>query len=354
MPETREDNDRIDNGITELVAERLKELLLGSGGLADIPSSSDSLGSPHLVDSLDEAPPQTIPPVKKCYTVHAIDGGSSVLALRGTIEVIAWRAAMVTYRDTTRITEQCLPASVIAYSWGEARDLIDEYIVDLPLTYIADHPPDRLVDDLRWLREWKLLAECISNAETDDLVLVDGSLRGNPAFDLPSQREVFRQAADRGVHVAAVTKQSSLYIQKGLSLDISEDGHGDQDTEGVWYRRLNRELPDGSGWMGNIYLARLHAGADKPYRIDINRYDTAPPEEIFAGIISVSDDIEWAGYPYPLVAAHRLARISAPFRAEMIETIGKALERKEMPAHIWGQITTDIHDRLNADIPELR
>jgi hypothetical protein len=118
-----------------------------------------------------------------------------------------------------------------------------------------------------------------------------------------------------------------------------------------WYRRLNRPLADNSGWLGNIYLARLHPGAEKSYRVDINRYDELSVDRIFSMLAALADDVEFCGYPYPLAAAHRLARIDNYFKNHIIEALGQALERIDFPRQSWEYLTGDLHDKLNADLP---
>ena len=102
--------------------------------------------------------------------------------------------------------------------------------------------------------------------------------------------------------------------------------------------------------MGDIFIARLHPLADKIYRIDINRYDKKAHIAVFGRIASVSDDIEFSGYPYPLVAAHRLARIDEYFRQEMRENIAAELEKLDISPRLWEFLSGDIHDKLNADL----
>lgn len=331
------------------VARELKSLYTDGQAQQEPITADETIGSPQLVKTLDEAPRHDIKPRPEPATIYAVDGGSAVVGYGGRAEVIAWRAGMVCFRDRKRLSEQCSPPEMVAYDRSAAADIVGEYASDVPGGYNPAIPA-RAADELRWLAEWRLVESLIENAEPGCLILVDGSLRGHPAFSLENQRRLMRLAAEQGVHVAAVTKQSSLSVNNSFPLDgrASESPSAITDN-GLWYRRLNRDLPDTSGWLGNIYLARLHPDADKPYRVDINRYDS-DIDDVFAMLVSVSDDIEFAGYPYPLAAAHRLARIDGILRNHICETLEQALEHIDFPRELWHYLTGDVHDRLNADI----
>lgn len=343
------EHNRLEREIADQAAERLQALFYSPPDDLPVLPTDNSIGSPHLVDSLDEAPSHAIMSDTAPANVYAVDGGSSVFARGGNIEVIAWRAGMVRFRDRLRLSESCPPPEILAYNRLEVTDILREYTIDLPVEYVADKSPIRPVDELRWLAEWRLINSIIDEADAGTLLLIDGSLRGHNALDPGFQKNILRKANERQVYVAAITKQSSLSLNGTQPLDVGDSLNSMPEYD-VWYRKLNRSLGKGSGWLGNIYLAGLHPKADKPYRVDINRFDESNVDKIFSMIISVSDDIEFCGYPYPLVAAHRLARIDNLFRQEIIGSIGQALERRQFSPRTWEYLVGDIHDKLNADV----
>jgi hypothetical protein len=354
MPLDTGEHNRLDRNVADHTAERLKALFTSSDSDLQIPAPDTGLGSPHLVSSLDEAPRHTIQPVTEAINVYAVDGGSSVLARGGNIEVVAWRAGMVHFRDRKRIVENCPPPEILAYNRLALKPIFEEYLVDLPIEYTSDQPPLRPVDELRWMAEWRLISNIVDNAEKESLLLIDGSLRANNLFGMKFQKDILINAAEKKVHIAAVTKRSSLSLGGSLPMDLGVDRNDSESgSDNYWYRRVSRSLDQNSGWLGDIYLARLHPGADKTFRVDITRFDKIKVDSIFSMITALADDVEFCGYPYPLAAAHRLARIDNYFRRELIESIGRALERRKFPPQTWEYLTGDIHDKLNADIQAL-
>jgi len=351
MPHVPGEHNCLEYDTAARVARELKELYASAPSRPETDLTDDTIGSPRLVETLDDAPIKNIASTSEVATAYAVDGGSAVVGYGGRAEVIAWRAGMVCFRDRVRLHEQCSPPQVVAYDRSAAADIIREYAADIPGGYNPSIPA-RAVDDLRWLAEWRLIEDLIENAESGSLVLVDGSLRGHPAFDLNRQRSLMRLAVKRDVHVAAVTKQSSLSVNSSIPLDINTGQNSPANSGGgLWYRRLNRDLPKASGWLGNIFLARLHPFSEKPYRVDINRYED-DVKNIFAALVSVSDDIEFTGYPYPLAAVHRLARIDGLLKSHICETLERALEDVDFPRELWHYLSGDVHDRLNADVTD--
>lgn len=341
------DHNYIDRGRVEKAAFILKTLCLDSPPAPAPVVSNELLGPLPLIDSFDDAPLRQITRSNRTAQVIAIDGGSSVLAKGGNVEVIAWRAGMVHFEGTRRISESCPSPQILTYNRPESPLILAEYAAAGPFAAVEGAQPVRLVDELRWLDEWQLLRQAIDHAAPGTVILMDGSLRGNPCFELGPQRQLLRDAQEKAVSVLAVSKQTSLSIGQYGLLAAGHDRFG---AAGVGFRQISRPLPDNAGWLGNIFLARLHPAAEKIYRVDINRFDSAMPEEIFSTVSSVCDDVENPGYPYPLTAAHRLARIDGQFRQELLEAIGAALEKVSFPAPLWEYLAGDVHDKLNADL----
>ncbi|MCK5127771.1 MAG: DNA double-strand break repair nuclease NurA [candidate division Zixibacteria bacterium] len=336
----------------ESTAAELGCLFSGTAPVPAMPKGEQSGSIPPLIDNLEDAPALKIIFPQKKYEILAIDGGSSVLAKGGNIEVIAWRAGCVSFDDINRVDEKCPPPEILAYNRLTVQDILSDYLADTDVTIVSQEQPIRLVDELRWLEEWKLLSRLIENSRPQSLILIDGSLHLNPLYNADSQHGLFKNAAEKKVYLAAVTKTSSLSIDRTTPIDIGIKNNTELNNS-IWYKKINQKLKADSLWLGDIYLARLHSGADKQYRVDLNRFDEDNTDEIMGMIASVSDDVEFAGYPYPLAAAHRLARIDSIFKQDMLNSLKIALDNSDFSLELWQYLTRDIHDKLNADIMEL-
>lgn len=349
-----DEHNYLDAAVARQTAVDLKALL--STDVFQPPASAvdDRLGPLPLVESIADAPAQSITPAGDGpVAAWAVDGGSATLGRIGRIEIIAWRAGCVRFVDHRRIDQSCPPPEILAYDRLDAAQLYARSFPEAASGHSDGSLPD-LAGGLRWLAEWRLIEQIVADHDSsagEILLLLDGSLRGNPDYGLDKQRVLLRRAAEKNIRVAAVSKQTNLTLDGRLPLDAAVvQSIGPTADSRPWHRRLSRPLADDSGWLGDVFLARLHPGADKAYRIDLNRYDSANPSEIFSRLASLADDIEFGGYPYPLAAAHRLARIDSGFKSEMTEVMSRALEQEGISEDIRESFRRDSHGQLNADL----
>ncbi|MCP4568174.1 MAG: DNA double-strand break repair nuclease NurA [FCB group bacterium] len=350
MPLETFEHNRLESSAARAAARDLIGLFDPSENPPFPPESS--FGAPPLVDDVEAIPRVSIPEKTETGRVYAVDGGSSVLAKGGNIEVVAWRAGMVVFKGTQRLSESCPPPEIRAYNRLNAPNVIREYLIDDREDDDAGETIVRLVDDLRYLTEWRMAEQIIDEAEADSIILMDGNLRVNPVFGSGMEKRILLKAGDKGVHVAAVTKETRLSQNFGAPLDINAEDKTKAQA-GVWNRRISKPLPESSPWLGDLYQTCLHPCAEKLYLIYINRYDTAPAIDLFSALAGVSDDVEFCGYPYPLAAAHRLARIDSSFKTIMQERVGAALEQAGFSSQKWDYLKGDIHIKLNADLQAL-
>lgn len=348
-----DEHNYLDAAAARQAATALKTLLADGPFLPVAPAADERIGTLPLVGSLDETPAQPIVPERSPIIAWAVDGGSATLGRVGRIEVIAWRAGCVRFDGHRRIDQVCPPPEIMAYDRAEAVRLYCRRFPESLPGETNGSSPD-LAGGLRWLAEWRLVERIVAEhdvAAGHVLLLIDGSLRGNPDYGLEKQRTLLRQAADKNIHILAVSKQTNLTLDGRCPLDAAMTDAADNNADSrLWYRRLSRPLADDSGWLGDVYLMRLHPGADKAYRVDLNRFDPADTADIFSGLAALADDIEFGGYPYPLAAAHRLARIDGSFKSEMIDVLTRALEREGIPDDIRDAFRRDSHGQLNADL----
>ncbi len=352
-----DEHNHLDPAAARQAVLTLKSLLETTPFQSVILPGDERVGPLPLVDSIADAPIQPIAGPKDSVPAWAVDGGSATLGRMGRIEIIAWRAGMVRFAGHRRIYESCCPLNILPFDRLETDRI---YALHFPQARPDNGNggaiPD-LAGGLRWLAEWRLVEQIITEHDPsgeDILLLIDGSLRGNPDYGLEKQTALLRLAAGKNIHVMAVSKQTALTGGGRLPLDVFHECSSGQGPDArPWYRRLSRPLPDDSGWLGDVYLARLHPAADKTYRVDVNRFDPLDSAQMFSLLTSLSDDIEFYGYPYPLAAAHRLARIDGGFKGELSEVLDRALEREGIPADVRDAFQRDSHGRLNADLDSL-
>jgi hypothetical protein len=341
----------IDEATAVRVAEHVQAVFSDRAFELSSVQSSDRTEHLDLVADLTDAPQR---PLKSCsdpVTCFAFDGGSAVLAKGGDAELIAWRTGFAEFHDTRRVEEYASPLEFLGYSRKKSAAMFIEYAGPDAEAIAGDMSISRLVDELRSYAEWKLLSQCIDTAPEGSLLLLDGTLQRQALLTENFQRRLFQRAGERGVQIAGVSKRTNLVINGTLL--ACDRGYHDGSCREMWYRLISKTLSAANinKLIPEVYLAKFNPDAEYPLRVDISRFNNRPPEQVLAMIASLSDDVEFPGYPYPLVHVHRLARIDPLLKQGIISRVGEVLEEESFPPELWSWLTKDIHEKLNSDIP---
>jgi len=189
---------------------------------------------------------------KKGATVHAIDGSSVTLFDTHAFSICARRVG-------------CLHADEQQVRHSE----IGEITIDIISSDNAD-----AVNDERRENEERALAETLQ----DGLILFDGCTRGDEH------------------HVVGISKKSGMREGNVPLLSVLKPIGDSMMPKKCWYYEI----------CNGIYAVKFHPYAPFVFRVD---YHGDAPEEVFAEIAALCNDITCLGYPYPLAEIHRMVKI---------------------------------------------
>lgn len=275
------------------VADRLAALLLGvPAGVPADPADSDLVFEEDLqVRALTAA--------RSAPEVWAVDGGQGVAADARCLKVVLTRACRVAYRHGRSHVEDEGPLSTWLLGAG------DEHVglTQMGLGVRADAAID--VNLLRDAGEWVAVRRCVEEAEPGAVVLVDGDLRADRRIPSATVGAIVDTAASRGVHLAAVTKHSSL-SRDGVPLvgHLEALGLEALGPRARWWAPVARGA-ESLGYAMQVTVARLDPDARFAFRVDVAGDDD--PAEVLGLVAASCDDAAFCGYPYPLAVADRLA-----------------------------------------------
>jgi NurA domain len=261
-------------------------------------------------------------------TVWAVDGGSCVVADARSFQVVAHRAARVRFSEGRTDVVESPPLDVVAVSESSAPAMAREALGEL-----LGHEPEQLpelprpVDALREWAEWRAVLETVREAESGDLVLVDGSLHGGPLVPPSVARRVHEDALARGVSLAGVVKASTLYWGRHAPLVTLLKRRGDRERpRTTWAARISTDPVFGRLYIGDIFVAHLAPTAPYAFRLDVAR-GPGEANTVLGRLAGLSRDAAFVGYPYPLARAHQAARVTgyavADVRRAFREVLGK-------------------------------
>lgn len=164
------------------------------------------------------------------------------------------------------------------------------------VTYTGD--PDTIIDEIRRILELEAARLHVANLTQGALVVIDGTLESRTDREKAALDKLFKSSQCLPVGIA---KTTDMGFDTGLSvfdvLHRYEEG-------GLRYAKVGEH--DGVA----TYVTRLHEHSRYWFRIDIAARPGIDPERILGQLATLSNDGAFLGYPYPLIKADLLARVS--------------------------------------------
>jgi hypothetical protein len=234
------------------------------------------------------------------------------------VQLYVTRSARVRYRDGSCVLEEEGDLHAAVLGKGEPSD----------------------VNLLRDRDEWAAVEQCVDEAESGALVLVDGDLQ--PDWRVPSTflAELLARAKERGVVLAAVTKHSSLSRGGAPLLGwLEREAETLLGTRAMWWAPIARTRTDVGGVQ--VLAARLDPDARFAFRVDLPL--DVDPEPVLSALSALCDDAAFPGYPYPLAAVDGLAACSGWLRADLRAELDDLFDRAGVPLEVRERAFSDRH-----------
>ena len=315
-------------------AERLAVLLTGgAGSVADPTLSTLEFHDEVVLRRLERLGPPS--------DVWAVDGGQALVADARCLQVVVTRAARVRFRGRACVLEDEGELRVhVLGGADQRRSALDSLGLE---GLAADTSVDvNLLRD-RW--EWEAVERSVEEADPGAMVLVDGDLQ--PDWRIPSSvlGRLLCRAGERGVVVVAVTKHSSL-SRGGAPLlgQLELEAEASLGARALWWAPLARsraaERADVAPGL-QVIAARLDPDARFAFRVDLPA--DVEPAAVLGRLSAVCDDAAFAGYPYPLTVADRLAACPGWLRAEAWLRLDELLAEAGVPDEVRERAFTDRH-----------
>ena len=316
----------------DVAAGRLAELLTAGGG-----GLSDPTGVGLEFESEVRLRPLTRAPVAP-GDVWAVDGGQAVVADARCVQLVVVRASRVRFRSGGCVLEE--EGELRAHLLGGAE--MAEARRSLGLGLGPGTPVDANLMRDRW--EWEAVERCVAQADHGALVLIDGDLQ--PDWRIPSGflAGLLAAASERGVTLVGVTKRSSL-ARGGAPLlgQLEVEAQTAVGPGSLWWAPLARTRPDvGHGLQ--VVAARLDGDARFAFRVDLPADVDAA--SVLGALSALCDDAAFAGYPYPLTVADRLASCPPWVRQDLWRQVDDCFDAAGVPLDVRDRAFADRHDLM--------
>jgi len=284
----------------------------------------------------------------------AVDGSNAMLLDAGYLAVALVRAATCGFSAGGRMFRSLTPLRVMTLG-REARDgtfsgLYRECFGTDPGATVRDDEPARTAGILRdTLEYWTALQAC-ERLGKGDLLVLDGALRVTHASHDPVMHGLIRTCLGRGIRLCAVTKRTAVTWGGGFPLvPAAVSLASDSAIAPPWFLRIREEGLDTAPYRqwrhGAACVAALHPRSPLAFKVEVPA-GTSDDDlgEIIARLAGWSDDGRVTGYPYPLLDAHRTARIPADALGQARQDLLAGLD----PSGGWAgkvqELFGDIHD----------
>ena len=175
----------------------------------------------------------------------------------------------------------------------------------------------RIGEVIRRFTELKVASEIINNLESNDILILDGSLQSTVTNEKKYLENLYSKANAKNVLVAALSKTSSLMTDKGNAFTAVLENFN---KKGKWHYHPVVEI-NSKSHEADIFFVKFHENSGYIFKFESYKGFKFNPDEVFGLIAKNCKDPIFLGYPYALVEADRFARVSEKEKEFYITTL---------------------------------
>ena len=210
---------------------------------------------------------------------------------------------------------------------------------------------ERVGSVARRFGEWRVGLYALDGLSEGDILIMDGTLQSNFKNEVKYVKAITEKAKERGVLLVGLSKTSSIFTTKGLSLLGAINTLAEKEgIKGNWYFPVAESTAVDHQVI--ITIAKLNPASDWVFRVEVQRdqYNKLDDrvDEVFSLLCQNSCDPTFPGYPYGLIDADGFARVAfdeiAYYRSLIVSEISRLGKASRFLPHIH---SGDAHEILN-------
>ncbi|HLC85396.1 MAG TPA: DNA double-strand break repair nuclease NurA [Candidatus Nanoarchaeia archaeon] len=258
----------------------------------------------------------SVTPLPSSNSVVFIDGGNAEVIGAVNVSLQMIRLAASTYKCNTqesflRKESFCLTTTVPKKGQLFFKTSMTPNLVDVPVFSIQDPtiapkrglPSVSLMPEIaRRFAEISLATEALVSLERDDVVVMDGLLSPRYTGEDLLIEDLLAKAKHKGITILGLAKTSRLMTEAG---DSAMDALASVSPGGLW-----RYSSPADKQSITTHFVRLHPNSTHVFRLEVPSFCLDNLDEALSTLASQSTDPIFLGYPYGLIAADKLARVS--------------------------------------------
>jgi hypothetical protein len=183
------------------------------------------------------------------------------------------------------------------------------------------------------------------NVVAGDIIILDGDLEATNYYAKQYYEQLYPAAASKDVLITALAKTSTLLTDTGGSFTALLEG---MSSAGIWYYTPVAEI-NSPKHLAEIFFVKLSEFSKHIFKFEIyNRHPPLDLEKIFSLLAQNSRDLTFPGYPYGMILADKLARVSEQEKSEakLRMSVKFSKEVKEISSSISATNAHEILDKI--------
>ena len=266
--------------------------------------------------------------------VFAIDGGNALICDGGTWTISKVKTAVVGYNNGKRTMDKVFfDLFLLIRKNGE---IILNNDMKLPVIKLKNIKFEDAPSEVRKILEYMTAIEIVKDLEIGDTILLDSLLKPDYDFQKEILNDLIRKADEKGVSLLGIAKTSRISTRSGRSFIglLNEVGS----DEFPWYYH---PISDEKTKYKDL-VAKFHAKSKYCYRCNLLGNMNALVTAVF-----YSNDAELLGYPYPLLRADKIGRITSHEKEAERRNISVTAKRMGLENIDYDILSQDMHSRLD-------
>jgi hypothetical protein len=250
-----------------------------------------------------------------------IDGGNAEILKAVNFSLQTIRVGGVIFENNKKIKSEKKEFYVLIHAFTEENKLkykteifgdniIDGFVIDAMDRTIMNGQQRADIAKIggvcRRFAELCFAKKMVDELSHGDIIVLDGSLRCCVTNENEYMQKLYDKAAAKGVVVSALAKTSRIFSDQGGCF-VSELNRFE--VEGAWYYYPVIELND-PNYQARISFVKLNKKSSYIFNFEQYNGQEDKIKEVVCLLGKNSNDAVFPGYPYGLILADKLARIS--------------------------------------------
>ncbi len=186
-------------------------------------------------------------------------------------------------------------------------------------------------------------AKQIADEKIADVIVLDGNLQAAITNENKYLNELYESCGKNNVILASVSKTTSLFTDDGNLLSFVLDRISPLQS---WYYYPIAEIKN-SNHKAEMYFVKFHDKSKHIFRFEIFNRQKEKAEEIISILSLNSIDPIFIGYPYGLVEADRIARVSNQEKESLKTMFMVKLRNKNIEKYMNSANAHEILDKIS-------